>query len=113
RTDRTSPVSLCFTASHPRRCDILTENQEAPTTCRLQPITWELSGSDVTATQRANCNFRRGRTLHGDLGPNFPHAAGGNLEIVGGVVPRTGQRDEQPVLPGRHARARGRLESTP
>ena len=45
----------------------------------------------------------------GDLGANFNHAAGRNLEIVGGVIGRAAERDEQVVLPERHARLRRRL----
>src|SRR5450432_2801245 len=43
-------------------------------------------------------------TLDGHLGPDFDHTAGGNLEIVGGVVGGAAQRNEQMVLPARHPR---------
>ena len=39
-------------------------------------------------------------TLYGGL----DDSVGRNLEIIGCIVGRTGERDEQPVLPARHAR---------
>src|SRR5262249_12670231 len=49
------------------------------------------------------------KSLHGHLRADLDHPAGRNLEIVGRVVGGAGERDEQTVLPGRHARARRRL----
>src|SRR5215471_13685585 len=50
------------------------------------------------------------KSLHGHLRADLDHPAGRNLEIVGRVVGGAGERDEQTILPGRHARARRRLE---
>src|SRR3954471_22209241 len=47
------------------------------------------------------------------LGTDLDDTAGGNLEIVGGIVRGTAERDEQPVLPARHAGMGGRLERPP
>src|SRR5262249_18738436 len=45
-----------------------------------------------------------------NLGSNFDHAPGGDLEEVGGVARRLGKPDEQPILPARHAGMGSRLE---
>jgi len=45
-----------------------------------------------------------------DLGTNFDDAAGRNFEVVTRIVGYARKRDEQPILPARHARAGGRLE---
>src|SRR5215470_13938610 len=48
--------------------------------------------------------------LHRNLRADLDHAAGRNVEEVGGVARRFRQADEQPVLPARHRGMRGRLE---
>ena len=48
--------------------------------------------------------------LDGDLRADLDHPFGGNLEIVGGVVGRPAEANEQMVLPQRHAGLCGRLE---
>jgi len=59
------------------------------------------------------CRRRRTGTrdqLNRHLGADLDHAAGWNLEIVGGVVRGAGKADEQPVLPARHAGVHGRFK---
>src|SRR5580658_9514127 len=50
-------------------------------------------------------NFVRAWRLDGHLGADLDHPIGRNLEIIGGIVGRAGERDEEPVLPAWHARA--------
>src|SRR5262249_59262263 len=50
--------------------------------------------------------------LNRDLRTNLHHAAGGNLEEVSGIACRPRQRNEQVILPRRHARLCRGLERT-
>ena len=45
-----------------------------------------------------------------DLSADFDHATRRNLEIIGRVIGDTGEQDEQPILPARHAGMHSRLE---
>src|SRR6266545_3688409 len=47
---------------------------------------------------------------HRDLRPDLDHAAGRDVEEVGGVARAFREPDEQAILPARHAGARVRLE---
>src|SRR5262249_16271106 len=58
-------------------------------------------------------SFRRSPKSHGDLGTDLDHAIGRNLEIIGRVVGTTGEPDEQPILPARHAGTHGKPERAP
>src|SRR5215471_17037639 len=48
-----------------------------------------------------------------NLGADFNHPSGRNLEIIGGVVGRAAERDEQMLLPFRQSRMRRRLQRAP
>ena len=53
--------------------------------------------------------INRQKPLNSNLGTDFNHPSGRNLEIVGGVVCRPAHRNEQMVLPAWHSRLRRRL----
>src|SRR5262245_41974021 len=48
------------------------------------------------------------KALYGDLRPDLDHPVGRQLEIARRVVGVLGKKDEEPVLPGRHAGSRVR-----
>ena len=56
------------------------------------------------ASRRTSADGRTEFTpLDRDLRSHFDHPPGRDLEIVGGVVGRAAEADEQQVLPARHA----------
>src|SRR5205807_5248880 len=69
--------------------------------------------SSIAGGLRQAKSLGQAKSLDGYLRSHFDHPSARNLEIIGGVVGGTAERDEEVILPARHAGMSGGLERTP